>query len=102
MPKLATPHHSMDTVRQSHRVHSQEVLEDQSVLLMSFKKRLIELTAESLIACRECRAIADVSMNGSLVKLICPRCYETLGSWATTSEAAADMTAFVAHLRARR
>lgn len=100
MRKLVTPHKSVDALLQRHRVHSQEVLDDRSVLIMSLKKRLIELTAESLIACRECRAIADVSVNGSLVKLICPRCYETLGSWATTSEAAADITAFVANHRA--
>lgn len=100
MPKIATPHKSVDTFRQSQRVHSQEVLGDRSVLHMSLKKHLIELTTESLIACRECRAIADVSMNGSLVKLICPRCYQTLGIWATTSEAVADMTAFVANCRA--
>jgi uncharacterized paraquat-inducible protein A len=64
---------------------------------MPLKKHLIELTAKSLIACRECRAIADVSMIDSHVKLICPSCYETLGSWATTSEAVADITAFVAN-----
>ena len=63
---------------------------------MPLNEHLVELTAKSLIACRECRAIADVSMSNSHVKLICPNCHGTLGSWATTSEAAADITAFVA------
>jgi uncharacterized paraquat-inducible protein A len=64
---------------------------------MPLNEHLIELTAKSLIACRECRALADVSISDSHVKLICPNCYQTLGSWATKSEAAADITAFVAH-----
>jgi uncharacterized paraquat-inducible protein A len=64
-------------------------------LLMPVNEHLVELTAKSLIACRDCRAIADVSMNNSHVKLICPNCHGTLGSWATTSEVAADITAFV-------
>lgn len=63
---------------------------------MPLNKHLIEVNPKGLIACRECRASADVSMNESLVELICPSCYRTLGSWVTTSEAAVDLTAFVA------
>ena len=65
---------------------------------MSLKEHVVELTAKSLIACRECRVIADISMLDSKVKLICPSCYRTLGSWATTSEAVADITTFVANV----
>ena len=64
-------------------------------LLMPLQKQLIALTPKKLIACRECQVNADVSMNGSNVKLICPSCYHTLGSWATKTEALADITAFV-------
>jgi uncharacterized paraquat-inducible protein A len=64
---------------------------------MPLNEQLVELMAKTLIACRECRVIADISMNNSHVKLICPNCHRTLGSWATTSEAAADITAFVAN-----
>ena len=39
---------------------------------MPLNEHLVELTAKSLIACRDWRAIADVSMNNSHVKLICP------------------------------
>ena len=41
-------------------------------LLMPLQKQLIALTPKKLIACRECQVNADVSMNGSNVKLICP------------------------------
>lgn len=69
---------------------------------MLLKEDLIELTAKHLIACRECHAIADVSINGSYVKLICPNCHGMLGSWATTSEAAADITIFLAGRAAKQ
>jgi hypothetical protein len=62
---------------------------------MPLNEHLIDLTAKSLIACRECRAIADVSIIDSHVKLIWPNCHGTPGSWATKSEAVADITAFV-------
>jgi len=60
---------------------------------MPLNEHLVDLTAKGLI---ECRAIADVSIIDSHVKLICPSCYKTLGSWVTKSEAVADITAFVA------
>lgn len=64
--------------------------------LMPLRENLIELKDKKLIACRQCRTVADVSMNNSLVKLVCPKCRAILGSWPTASEAAADMSAFVA------
>ena len=66
---------------------------------MPLKENLLELTAKRLIACRECHAIADVSMNNSHIKLIRPRCFKSLGGWATTPEAVADIAAFVANGR---
>ena len=48
---------------------------------MPLEKHLIEVRAQTLVACRECHGIADVSMTDSPVKLICPNCYGTLGSW---------------------
>jgi hypothetical protein len=56
--------------------------------LIPLQEHLVELTDKSLIACRECHAIGDVSMNNSQVKLLCPSCHKTLGSWARASEAA--------------
>jgi len=64
---------------------------------MPLKKDLIAVTPKSLIACRECHTVADVSVNELYVKLICPSCYQTLGSWLTESEAVADLTAFFAN-----
>jgi hypothetical protein len=72
-----------------------EVWQDGPDFLMSLNEHLVELTAKSLIACRECRAICDVSTNDSNVKLICPGCYKTLGDWTTISESATDITAFI-------
>jgi len=63
---------------------------------MPLKEHLIELTEKSLVACRECHVIADVSMTGSNVKMICPNCHETLGIWETSAEASADLTAYIA------
>jgi hypothetical protein len=70
-------------------------------LFMPLQKQLIALTPKKLISCRECQAIADVSMNGSNVKLMCPSCYHTLGSWETKAEALADITAFCLVVRAQ-
>jgi uncharacterized paraquat-inducible protein A len=67
---------------------------------MPLKENLIDVTRKTLIACRECSAVADVAINNSHVKLICPRCHRTLGSWVTTEEAVADLAAFVANSRA--
>lgn len=100
MGKLATPNNTGNTSRKCHHLHDQDVCLDGPAQLIRLKEYLIELTPGNLIACCNCRTIADVSVNGSRMKLICPRCYETLGSWATTSEAVADMTAFVARYRA--
>jgi len=61
---------------------------------MPLQTELIALTPKKLIACRDCHVSADVSMNGSNVKLMCPSCYRTLRSWATKTEALADITAF--------
>lgn len=63
---------------------------------MPLHEQLIELTAKNLIACRECHTIADVSMDGSLVRLVCPTCRVTLGNWSSPSAAGADITAFIA------
>jgi hypothetical protein len=99
MGKLATPNNAEDTSRKCHLVHDRDVCPAGPANLIRLKEYLIELTPGNLIACRNCCTIADVSVNGSRMKLICPRCYETLGSWATTSEAVADMRAFVARCR---
>jgi len=63
---------------------------------MPLNERLIEVTAQTLIACRECHAVGDVSISGSSVNLVCPSCHESLGSWQTTAAASADLTAFIA------
>ena len=62
---------------------------------MPLNQHWIELNPKKLIACRECRAAANISMDNSHVELICPSCYRTLGSWVTTSEAAAELAVFV-------
>jgi hypothetical protein len=100
MDKATATHSPGNTFGKCHRVHGQDVCLHLPNQIIGLKAYLIELTPENLIACCRCRTIADVSVNGSRMKLICPRCYETLGSWATTSEAVADMAAFVASSRA--
>jgi uncharacterized paraquat-inducible protein A len=62
---------------------------------MPLNERLIEVTTKRLIACRECHVIADVSINGFGVRLLCPRCHETLGMWATADHAVDEITAVV-------
>jgi len=37
---------------------------------MPLNEHRVELTAKRLIACRECHAIADVSMTNSHIKLV--------------------------------
>ena len=76
---------------------AQEVWRDGPDLLMPLNENRVELTAKRLIACRDCHAIANVSMNNSNINLICPGCYKLLGGWATSSEAVADIDAFVAN-----
>ena len=65
------------------------------LVFMPLHERLIEVTAKTLIACRGCHALGDVSISGSAVKLVCPRCHECLGNWETTAAASADLTAFI-------
>ena len=62
---------------------------------MRLHEHLIELTDKSLIACRRCHAIGDVSITGCDVRLLCPKCHETLGVWATTDQVVDEITAFV-------
>jgi len=62
---------------------------------MPLKKHLIEVTGKSLIVCRECHTIADISINHLGVRLLCPHCYSTLGIWTTPNQALGDITAFV-------
>jgi hypothetical protein len=100
MDKVTATHNHGDTFGKCHHIGSQDVSLHLPNQTLGLKEYLIELTPENLIACCKCRTIADVSVIGSRLKLICPRCYETLGSWATTSEAVADMAAFVAGCRA--
>jgi hypothetical protein len=100
MGKVTTSHHAANTFRECHSVNNQEVGQDRTNQLLRLRKCLVEVTPDNLIACCKCRTVADVSVTGSHLKLICPRCYQTLGTWATTSEAVADMTAFVASSRA--
>jgi len=66
---------------------------------MPLHEHLVELTAKRLIACRQCRTPADMSLGTSPVRLICPGCHQTLGSWETTTMAIADITAFVSAKR---
>jgi uncharacterized paraquat-inducible protein A len=64
--------------------------------MMSLDQRRVELSAKGLIACRHCHAPADISIfNSSPIKLICPRCHVTLGSWTTAELAVAEIAAFV-------
>jgi hypothetical protein len=100
MGKVTTSHNAANTFCKCHLVNNQEVGQDGTNQLIRLRKSLVEVTPENLIACCKCRTVVDVSVTGSRMKLICPRCYETLGSWATTSEAIADMTAFVDSNRA--
>jgi hypothetical protein len=67
---------------------------------MSLKEHLIEKAPKGLITCRQCHDNADVSMSGPIVKLICPRCHQILGSWATTSDLIAELARFVGNSRA--
>jgi len=62
---------------------------------MPLNERLVEVTTKRLIACRECHVIGDVSINALGVRLLCPRCYETLGVWATSDQAIDEITAIV-------
>ena len=75
----------------------QEVWQDGPDLSMPLYEHLIELSNKNLIACRECSAIADISINGSNVNLVCPNCHKSLGRWETTPAASADLTAFIAN-----
>jgi hypothetical protein len=97
MGKIAACRNTGSTFRKCRRGDRQDVCLDGPTQLIRLKECLIELTPENLIACRNCRTIADISVNVSLFKLICPTCYQTLGSWASTPEAVADMRAFVAN-----
>ena len=67
-----------------------------SFLAIPLQEQLIELTAEHLIACRECHTKADVRLIDSLVKMTCLACHTTLGNWETTAAALADITAYKA------
>jgi len=69
---------------------------------MPLNERLVEVTTKRLIACRECHVIGDVSINGFGVRLLCPRCYETLGMWATTDQAVEEIAAFVTARQSER
>lgn len=75
---------------------------DRPDLAMPLKEDLVGLTVKGLIACRECLAIADVSIYDSNIKLICPSCHRTLGNWVTASEAVVAMAEFVAKVRTGR
>ena len=68
---------------------------------MGLHEDRIKLTDKGLIGCRDCSAVADVSIRGSNVKLICPNCHGTLGTWETTAAASADLTAFIGKRGAR-
>ena len=62
---------------------------------MGLKKHFVELTARHLISCKKCHVTADITVGGSPMKLTCPCCHQTLGSWETIPEIVADLTAFV-------
>jgi hypothetical protein len=96
MGKVMPSDNARNTFRKCRSVHGQEVGQDGTKQPIRLRVCLVELTPENLIACCKCRTVADVSVIGLRMKLICPRCYETLGSWATTSEAMDEITAFVA------
>jgi ribosomal protein S27E len=63
---------------------------------MSLQKHLVELTANSQIACKECHARTDITFDKPSVLLVCSECRRTLGEWATTTQCIADITALVA------
>ena len=63
---------------------------------MALKKHFVELTAKQRISCKECHVIADITVGDSPIALTCPCCHQTLGSWRTTPEVLADLSAFVA------
>ena len=63
---------------------------------MALNAQLIELTSSSLIACKECHAVADITVQGSPFRLVCSGCGKTLGEWETISGSIADITAFIA------
>ena len=64
---------------------------------MLLKDHLIEVNAKGLIACCECHAIADISMNASHLDLLCPSCYRKFGRWKSKSEALVELTLFIAN-----
>jgi hypothetical protein len=72
-----------------------KVWQEKPDLLMPLHKDRIKLTDKRLIACSNCSAVANVSIESENVKLICPNCHMTLGSWETTPAASADITAFL-------
>jgi hypothetical protein len=69
--------------------------------LMALNAQFVELTSLSLIACKECHTVADMTVQGSPVRLVCPGCRKTLGQWGTMSGSIADITAFIAANKAR-
>jgi len=56
----------------------------------------IKLTAKGKIACRECGAVADISITLSKVHLACPNCHAALGAWKHLETAGADVMLFLA------
>jgi hypothetical protein len=63
---------------------------------MSLYEHLAERAAKSQIACKNCHAIADITLHGPSVLLVCPQCRRILGQWETSPQCIADMTTFVA------
>jgi hypothetical protein len=66
---------------------------------MALNENLIELTAQRQIACKHCHTIADITLSHSPVLMWCPTCRQTLGSWETTPQSIAEITAFVSQRR---
>ena len=95
MGKVTTSQNAGNTFPKCDPVNGQEVGQNGTNQLR-LRNCLVELSPENLIACCRCHTVADISITGSRIKLLCPRCYETLGNWTTTSEAIEDMRAFVA------
>jgi hypothetical protein len=70
-------------------------LERRERSVMALNENLIELTAQHQIACKHCHSIADIALSQSPVSMMCPTCRQTLGSWETTPQSIAEITAFI-------
>ena len=62
---------------------------------MPLLEERVKLNDKRLIACRDCSSVAHVSIEGSKVTMMCPKCHTQLGTWETTEAASIDIKAFL-------